>query len=144
MGFKDLTEVIDVREPKILPIFGEMIEFPDVVSAQTGQVLLAMITAGQNLADDGSDEQPSDDEVAAGIVAEMDLTDQRWQDMTDEVLGPAAHRLTELGIAMYDRRRMHIVATLAVWHIMGREPAELYWDSAGKARAPKAAPSTSD
>lgn len=142
MAFRDLQEVAGNSTPKVLPINGQRVEFPGLVSARVGTLLLAALAAGVEVAE----AQGSADEQAAAISAAMEdqgLSEADMQLIEDEMIGTEARaQLSDLGI--WGRQLNFITSTLMVWHVMGQEMAEAFWDkgpdqAAGKAPAAVAA-----
>lgn len=128
MGFRDLTEVMGVREPKVLPVKGRMIEFPGTVSARCGQVMLMMVRAGQ-----AADSEEDGLAAVAELIRTGEIDPDDASRLEREVIGPEAMtELLELEVSQDELTR--IVSTLTVWHLAGQEAAEAAWE--GKAPAP--------
>ena len=118
-GFKDLSdldEFIGGKAAKELPINGELISFPDRISAKTGALLIKVQSQNAN---------------AKTIFNEID--DEQWLEIQHEIVGDdAMEKLVELGVV--GETYSHVIATLIVWHLQGREAAEEVWNKPGKAR----------
>lgn len=119
MGFADLTDVLGVTPPKVLPVRGRNVNFPGVISARAGMLLLTI----QRAAASG--------EPAELVTARLSNSDAMFLEY--ELLGDGAEILDNLGV-MGDARQ-HIMTTLAVWHLSGEDAAEAAWS--GKPQPPR-------
>lgn len=120
MSFRDLSEVLEPPDPKVLPVNGTMVEFPRSISAKVGAMCVTLVNSM---------------EVAQGMSVDDFLGSLGWsQDEADELeaglLGPdGLAKLNELGVI--GEGRMRVLATLLFWHLAGQEAAEVVWE--GKA-----------
>ncbi len=125
MAFKDLAEAIDVREPIVLPVMGEAVEFPGTISARAGMILMAVISAARvSLAEE-------DDASTAAVLAAGSISEADAAYLEAQLLGDVADRLDEL-VEYNGRRRALITNTLIVWHSQGAGEAEVYWNAGGE------------
>jgi hypothetical protein len=126
MAFRDLTDVLGVSTPKVLPIRGRSVEFPGTISAWAGTLLLALRRAAAESIESG-DVDPSD--VAGLVLSTGAATEMDALRLERELLGDAGDVLDELGVM--GEGRQHIIGTLTVWHLSGEEAATACWE--GKA-----------
>lgn len=124
MAFKDYSVTRDIKR---LPIGGQVFEFPDRISAQSGEVLLRVQAAAQDLS---SEADPVDVLEAANIA-----TDKLMQAQA-EMLGDGHAALIAAGLGAAVE---HVVQTLTAWHVFGQVAAERAWNGLGPTTAPNRA-----
>ncbi len=123
MGFRDLSDVLETPDRKVLPINGEDVEFPRTVSAKVGAMLLTLYSSL---------------EASEGLDPGTYLESLGWSE--DDAAEIELGVLGKDGAATLDRLgvlgpgRMRVMSTLVFWHLLGTEAAELVWE--GKAPAP--------
>jgi hypothetical protein len=122
MAFRDLSEVLEPPDPKVLPINGVPVEFPRSISAKVGAMCVTLVNSM---------------EAAQGMSVDEFLGSLGWSDEdADELerglLGDdGLAKLNDLGVL--GEARMRVIATLLFWHLAGQEAAEVVWE--GKAPA---------
>lgn len=129
--FQDLDQVLPIAK-KQLPIHGQVVDFPDRISAESGTLLLRIQHRGRERPE--LVEQP--DQLIDGLVDEA-----RMNELVEEVLGRPAEEFLPL-VNMDQSRMMHVFQTLMVWHLSGEDSAREVWNNPGKAPGPKTAKKT--
>lgn len=121
MAFKDLAdldEFVGGKSLKHLPINGELVTFPDRISAKTGTLLIHL--------------QRQDQDKAK--VSLKGITNDQWLAIQEDLVGDEAmEKLISLGVV--GDTYAHVVATLIVWHLQGQDAAEKVWNTPGKVMA---------
>jgi hypothetical protein len=132
---RDLSELTSIRAPKVLPLYGNDIEFPGTVNAHVGTLLVQILEASRvaagQLEDGATPDNPVDALLASGTMSPADA-----EEIEAALLGDAASVLTDLELTPSERS--HVTTTLMLWHMIGTEAAEAFWE--GKALAPQPAP----
>lgn len=128
---RDLSELTGIRAPKVLPLYGNDIEFPGTVNAHVGTLLILILEAAKRTA---GTEDPGD--PVAELLADGRLTLADTDEIERALLGDTASTLTDLELSPAELQ--HVTTTLMIWHMIGEEAAEAFWE--GKALAPPAAP----
>lgn len=127
--FLQLAEDAGARAPIVLPIptAADPTTFPGTVSAETGMLMLMFQQSAQ----------------AGRSGDEIDISPEQMARMEADLLGEAgAARLEALGVVGV--MRQHVISTLTVFHLAGREAGEEAWDTTpgtlGKASRPAMSP----
>ena len=124
--FQDLDEILPVaHSAKRLPVGGEILEFPDRISAESGILLLRVQQQAR--------ENPALLEATGAVLVEK-VGAERLEALMVEVLGRTFEEMLPL-VGMNPARVMHIFQTLTVWHLAGEEAAREFWNDPGKAMA---------
>jgi len=124
-GFRDLTDILGTTPPRALPIGGQVVEFPGVISAWAGQMLLSIRRAAAQEVEAGGDaEQGAQAVLAADLVS-----DQDGLRLERELLGDGLEVLDDL--AVFGDARQRVISTLMTWHLSGQEAAEMVWEGKG-------------
>lgn len=125
--FRDLDEVI--RAPaKELPIGGKVYRFPDRVSGRVGLALLRVRQAAAT----GRQDKTAAIEIVKGV-----LGDDGEAEVEAALLGEADDQMASDGVG--PEQRQHVLQTLIVWHIGGKDAAVAAWHGSGEAQAPNRA-----
>ena len=138
MAFKDLADVLD--DTLRIPLSGKEYVIHGV-TAETGLWFQAIVEAGKAQADairkakeDGTD---APQEISLPGDIERVLEAARGRDMQREALGDILDELTADGVSQV--RINHLAQTVLMWTVLGREQAEEYFNSGGKAVPPNRA-----
>lgn len=138
MAFKDLAEVLD--DTLRIPLSGKEYVIHGV-TAETGLWFQAIVEAGKAQAD----AQRKAAETGTAVPAEIELPADiervleagRGRDLQREALGDTLDELTSDGVSQV--RINHLAQTVLMWTVLGREQAEEYFNSGGKAVPPNRA-----
>lgn len=138
MAFKDLAEVLD--NTLQIPYKGKTYTIQGV-SAETGRWFVALTAAGYELAVLQERARIKDAELTEDTEftsldedSERILREGKNRDFNREALGDALDEMEDDGLSAAQIH--HIAQTVLMWTVNGREMAESYYNSGGKAPAP--------
>ncbi|MCQ1951621.1 hypothetical protein NNX28_17015 [Arthrobacter sp. zg-Y859] len=138
MAFKDLAEVLD--DTLRIPLNGKEYVIHGV-TAESGLWFQAIVEAGKAQADaqrkakETGTDAPEEIELPADV--ERVLEAGRNRDLQREALGDALDELISDGVSQV--RINHLAQTVVLWTVAGRDQAEEYFNSGGKAVPPNRA-----
>lgn len=138
MAFKDLAEVLD--DTLRIPLNGKDYVIHGV-TAETGLWFQAIVEAGKAQADaqrkakEAGKDAPEQIDLPADI--ERVLEAAKGRDLQREALGDTLDELTADGVSQV--RINHLAQTVLMWTVLGRDQAEEYFNSGGKAVPPNRA-----
>jgi hypothetical protein len=123
MGFRDLTDVLDLS--LTLPIRGKDYRVLPP-SAQVGLALQQKMALGIVVQQGG--------DVPDEVRAEVEIDDEKLPDLAHQCLGPVYDEMVKDGLSTPEIE--FAVSTAFIAWTSGRQYAEIYWETGGKAQAP--------